>query len=330
MAGSHQLWLLDLNSGNIAPFLGSGREELVNGSDPYAALNQPSGLASNEDSTRLYFADSEASAIRYATLDYPPEARTIVGTGLFDFGDVDGVAEEARLQHPLGVAWHDGLVYVADTYNSKLKTVNPESREAKSLLGSEAGWRDGSDPLFYEPSGLDIANGLLYVADTNNHSIRVVDLDTLETSTLVLKGMERFMAGAGEDNFRGEVLTLEPVEIGAGAGQLLLDVRLPEGYKLNELAPSQMAWRSEGETVTFAPDASRSLVAPEFPVAVDGSFRKGESTVTGDLTLYYCEEETVFLCLVQQVRLVVPLRVVEGGEAAVMVEYDVPAIPTGD
>lgn len=192
MAGSHQLWRMDLSSGVIGPWAGSGREGINGGGLTSATLAQPSGLAT--DGEWMYFADSEASAIRAAGLDVDGRVRRLVGTGLFEFGDLDGVGDRARLQHPLGVAYNpaDGLLYVADTYNGKIKTVDPTDRRVRTLVGGEEdGWRDGADALFYEPGGLDVIDGLLYVADTNNHAVRVVDLATRETSTVA------FQDGAG-------------------------------------------------------------------------------------------------------------------------------------
>jgi hypothetical protein len=186
---------MDLSSGVIAPWAGSGREGISGGPLAAATLAQPSGLAT--DGERIYFADSESSAIRAAGLEAGGKVRRIVGTGLFDYGDVDGAGDRARLQHPLGVAYNpvDGLLYVADTYNGKIKTVEPGTRGAQTLAGgAEHGWRDGPEPLFYEPGGLDLAEGRVYVADTNSHAIRVVDLATLETSTLVLQDAEGLLA----------------------------------------------------------------------------------------------------------------------------------------
>ncbi len=190
MAGSHQLWHMDLSGGVIGPWAGSGREGINGGALSSASLAQPSGLTTDGD--WIYFADSEASAIRAASLEAGGLVRRIVGTGLFDFGDADGMGDTVRLQHPLGVVYSpsDGLLYVADTYNSKIKAVDPESREARTFVGGEGqGSRDGTEPLFYEPGGVDLAEGRLYVADTNNHAIRVVDLATGETATVVFQGL---------------------------------------------------------------------------------------------------------------------------------------------
>ena len=80
----------------------------------------------------------------------------------------------------------DGLLYVADTYNSKLKVIDPAKRSSKTFLGG----KDETGPLFNEPGGISYADGKLYVADTNAHRIRVVDVKSKEVRTLALEGLE--------------------------------------------------------------------------------------------------------------------------------------------
>src|SRR5262249_22505088 len=155
----------------------------------------------------------------------------------FDFGDVDGEGAAVRLQHPLGVAYHAGRLYVADTYNHRIKTIEPETRRAATFLGDGTpGHVDGPGARFFEPGGLSIAAGTLYVADTNNHATRVADLATRGVSTLALRGLP---APAPTSADLSDVLldiprlTLPPgVVQPGGEGALLLDVRLPPGYKL--------------------------------------------------------------------------------------------------
>ena len=113
---------------------------------------------------------------------------TIVGEGLFEFGDKNGKGDAVRLQHALGVAYADGKLYVADTYNSKIKLIDPANRTCDTYLGDPPGWL--KDKMFNEPGGLSIAGGKMYIADTNNHRIQVVDMKTKETSTLKLQGVE--------------------------------------------------------------------------------------------------------------------------------------------
>ncbi|HTU23615.1 MAG TPA: thioredoxin-like domain-containing protein [Gemmataceae bacterium] len=187
MAGHHQIWTLDLAKDRAVPYAGSGRENIRDGSLLTSCFAQPSGLAT--DGKTLWVADSEVSAVRAIPLNEDGEVKTVVGEGLFEFGDVDGEGDKVRLQHALGIAYHDGKLYVADTYNSKIKLLDPLKRTSTTFLGGEPeGWL--ATPLFSEPGGISYADGKLYVADTNAHRIRVVDVKTKTVSTLKLQGVE--------------------------------------------------------------------------------------------------------------------------------------------
>lgn len=203
MAGPHQIWSMSLDGREIGPYAGNGREDIVDGPllppDPfelgYASFAQPSGLAS--DGMRLYVADSEGSAVRAVPFDPSGQVKTLVGpTGnLFDFGDRDAVGRDVRLQHPLGVVFHGDKLYVADTYNNKIKVVDVNRRSCRTLAGTGRPGLDdaaeGRGATFNEPAGLSAAGGKLYVADTNNHAIRVVELaDPYRVTTLRIEGLK--------------------------------------------------------------------------------------------------------------------------------------------
>jgi DNA-binding beta-propeller fold protein YncE len=117
---------------------------------------------------------------------------SIVGLGLFEFGDADGVGEAVRLQHPLGITMGDGVLYVADTYNHKIKQVSPATRAVLTLFGTGRSRHDDGPhnaATFSEPSGLSLAGTKLYIADTNNHAIRVAELEAKTVSTLEIRGV---------------------------------------------------------------------------------------------------------------------------------------------
>jgi DNA-binding beta-propeller fold protein YncE len=186
MAGSHQIWVL-IDEQTLGLFAGTGAEALLDGPRAEAAFNQPSDLVL--DRGRLFVADAEASAIRALLLDENPRVMTIVGLGLFEFGDVDGVGAAVRLQHPTGLTTGpSGLIYVADSYNHKIKTLDPTTGEVKTLIGTGMpGAADGDfvQAQLYEPEGVVLLNNRLYIADTNNHTIRVADLATRLVTSLV-------------------------------------------------------------------------------------------------------------------------------------------------
>ena len=174
MAGHHQIWTLDLKAGRLDLYAGNGRENIKDGPLFAANFAQPSGLAA--DDKYLYVADCEVSAIRRVPKNGKGRVDTIVGTGLFDFGDADGNGDAVRLQHAQGVAVHgDGRLLVADSYNDALKWIDPATRSATT-------WLRGFD----EPGGVAIGDGVVYVADTNAHRIAVADLATASLVPLEL------------------------------------------------------------------------------------------------------------------------------------------------
>lgn len=163
LAGSHQIATLDPKTSTLRLFAGTGQEYLSDGARLKATFAQPSGLAT--DGKDLFVLDSETSSVRKIDLA-SGMVTTLVGHGLFVFGDKDGDGDKARLQHPIGLAWADGALYVADTYNSKIKRVDPNSGETKTLAGGK------DHATFFEPAGLVAAgNGALLVADTDHDRI---------------------------------------------------------------------------------------------------------------------------------------------------------------
>jgi DNA-binding beta-propeller fold protein YncE len=202
MAGSHQIWKMPLTETEIGPYAGNAREDIIDGPvtprEPFkggSAFAQPSGLSS-DGQTWLFVADSEGSSIREVPLKPGThEVKTLVGSAhltsgrLFAFGDADGPRTAAKFQHCLDVDFLDGKVYVADTYNHKIKVVDVKSGETKTLAGNGKPG-SGNDPAqFHEPAGLAHAKGKLYVADTNNHLIRTIDIATGKVGTLTITGL---------------------------------------------------------------------------------------------------------------------------------------------
>ena len=149
----------------------------VDGAVDDAAFAQPSGLALAGQT--LFVADSESNIVRAIALPPKNEVRTIAGGDLFEFGDRDGRGDAARFQHPLGIVAAQGVLFVADTYNHRIRTVDPATGNVRTFAGTgEEGRRDGAagGATFYEPGGLSSTSDALYVADTNNHAIRRISL----------------------------------------------------------------------------------------------------------------------------------------------------------
>jgi thiol-disulfide isomerase/thioredoxin len=165
-AGVHLLLAVDPDTGATEVLAGTTVEGLRDGAALDGWLAQPSGLAVDGD--RIWFVDSETSALRY--LDSSGHLTTVVGEGLFDFGHVDGPAKSARLQHPLGVTLlADSSVAIMDTYNGAVRRYDPATDEV-STLATE----------LREPSGAVLVDGDLVVVESAAHRlVRPVPAATL-------------------------------------------------------------------------------------------------------------------------------------------------------
>lgn len=186
MAGLHQIWVYELEAQRVRVYAGNGREAGRDGLHRAASFAQPSGLAT--DGQALYVADAEISTIRALELKAGGRTRTLAGSGgLFDFGQRDGRGEQARFQHPLGVALHGPTLFVADTFNHRIRRIDRATGEVTTWLGTgrpELGTE--AEIGLFEPGGLDVAGDTLFIADTNHHRILRVEISTRSVRVVAL------------------------------------------------------------------------------------------------------------------------------------------------
>jgi DNA-binding beta-propeller fold protein YncE len=164
-AANNQVWVLDLGRNRIGVFVGSGHHGFVDGTGEGAQLAKPMGLATQAQ--MLYIADADSSSIR-AVRFIDNNVKTLIGAGLYEFGDADGLPDKARLQHPTGVALDPGgsILWVADTYNNKIKALSLRGGGARTLA---------LPYRFHEPTGISVAAKSLWIANTNAHEIVRID-----------------------------------------------------------------------------------------------------------------------------------------------------------
>ncbi len=315
MAGTHQIWRLDPDTGDVEVYAGSGREARIDGTLAEAAFAQPSGLAS--DGHSLYVADSESSSVR--RVDLPPGNRvtSLIARDLFDFGDRDGSWDQAKLQHPLGIALGGGDIFLADTYNNKIKRLDPVTRTIKTLAGG-----DGS---LDEPGGLSVVDGQIFIADTNHHCIRRMAATGGTPSVVTLGDMTRLAVPAATEA-SPPAKTLPRQDVRAGLSRLRLTVDFPPGYEINTAAPSTLTLRFDNSNVVaiINGDAYENQAVVRLPVEVPLRFAPGEAMVEVHLSLYYCREGEQGLCFFRDVRLKVPVRVsADSGEEELNIRYSV-------
>jgi hypothetical protein len=178
MAGLHQLWRLDMQNNTLSVLAGNGREDIVDGPASRAEIAQTSGLS--KAGNALYFVDAESSALRVLE---DGAISTLIGTGLFDFGNRDGAYPDAMLQHPQGLYAGESRIIVADTYNNALRIYDLKTRLLSTLRLSNAAFNEPGDVLSYR--------GTIYVADTNHHDIKTIDMKTGVVSSFPLRDIRK-------------------------------------------------------------------------------------------------------------------------------------------
>lgn len=331
MAGAHQIWTLDKRTGEIGPFAGSGREALSDGSLERATFAQPSGLARQDET--LFIVDSETSSVRALDLARG-QLRTLVGGGLFDFGDTDGPLATARLQHPLGITVaSDGALIVADTYNDRLRRIDLRSERVGTFYRGEG---DGS---LREPAGIATEpTGHFVIADAGHHRLVRVTGDGRWWEEIVIVG-----APAPRKGELNTALTLHgtPYEptgwfttalepdaghaLGEGKGVLSLTLLPPDGWKLADRSTAQVVIEvsrrsdllsleqdtvidtvTEGETTVFVV----TVEVERLPIAEIAS----EVLVTADAVL--CTDKGTARCIPVRGWFRLPITLQRGGGQA--------------
>jgi hypothetical protein len=179
---------------------------------------------------------------------------------------------------------------------------------------------------FFEPTGLAFAGGKLYVADTNNHLIRVIDLAHQNAvTTLPIAGLTApepkapTAAAPKKPDFsdtkqvKVERAILKP-DVG-GKIHLAVKLSLPKGYKINPLAPMRYYVEADGEAGAVEPSALEKLVklekpAAEFdvPLPIVKSSNGVEITLKLSFRYYYCQEGAEGLCKIGGVSFLVPIK----------------------
>ncbi|GJN31279.1 hypothetical protein PR202_gb19661 [Eleusine coracana subsp. coracana] len=324
MAGQHQIWVHNVRDGVTKVFSGDGYERNLNGSSAMrTSFAQPSGISLAPELQELFIADSESSSIRAVNLK-TGGSRLLAGgdpvfpENLFRFGDFDGIGSDALLQHPLGVVYaSDNQIYVADSYNHKIKRLDPVTRKVTTVVGTgRAGYKDGPglSAQLSEPAGIvEVGEGKLLVADTNNNTIRYITLSEkgAEVKTLDLIGVQppSPKPKALKRLRRRLSVDTDVVNVDGGSsaeGFLSLAITVPDGYHFSKEARSKFDVDSEpANAIEIEPENgflnSEGMASLKFK-------RMTSSPSSGRINckVYYCKEDEV--CLYQSVAFDVKFR----------------------
>ncbi|KAL6901972.1 hypothetical protein ACP4OV_004848 [Aristida adscensionis] len=317
MAGQHQIWKHNVRDGVTEVLSGDGYERNLNGSSATrTSFAQPSGISLAPESQELFVADSESSSIRAVNLK-TGGSRLLAGgdpvfpENLFRFGDYDGTGSDALLQHPLGVVYaSDNQIYVADSYNHKIKRLDPVTRKVTTIAGTgRAGYRDGPglSSQFSEPAGLvEVGDGRLLVADTNNSTIRYITLSEkgADVKTLDLIGVQPPSSKPKTLKRLRRRLSVDTDVINVDGGSsmegfLSLAVTVPDGYHFSKEARSKFDVETEPTNAIEIEPANGFLSSEGLASLKFKRILSSSSVGRINCKVYYCKEDEV--CLYQSV-----------------------------
>lgn len=209
VAENNKIRMVDVETGGSSFLIGNSVDNYKESTGSDARFSTIQGIAVTDNGQDLYVADRFNNRIRRVSVD-EKKSYLISGTGETNTtgpsnGYKEGNADEAKFANPTGVVLsHDGsTLYVADTGNNRIRSVRLSDGRTELIAGDgTAGYRDGagSQARFNKPVGIDLDRDegrYLYIADTNNHRIREIDLDTNKVRTVAGSGQAGYKNATG-------------------------------------------------------------------------------------------------------------------------------------
>ena len=178
---------------------------------------------------------------------------------------------------------------------------------------------------FAEPAGIAVTDTQVFVADTNNHRIVIIDRDSKKARELSITGLTApnitSESTAAEPQELPKATELTRTELLAGEGiPIEVEFTLPDGYKLNPLLPVSYRVKTEGDQTLISKDllnqkqeaVTEKLISR---MTIPTSAKSGEAVVLVSVTYGYCREGTGGVCKVATSHWKIPVSLKDGGSA---------------
>lgn len=291
MSGEHRIWAYDFDTKTLGIFAGTTNEGLVDGSYADAWFAQPSALVGSKNQPgKVWLIDAETSALR--TLENG-EVSSQVGKGLFDFGHLDGPADQALLQHPLGLLeLPDGSILIADTYNGAIRKYSPDTNSVSTIARA-----------LMEPSDLELveteSGPRLAVVETSANRISLLPI---EEGSLI-QGAAMRTARPALEVTAGELVI--NVTFSAPPGQKLDDRYGPSSFLVVSSTPKELLLDGAGNSQ----DLTRKIVLN--PAITEGVLHVAAKGASCD------ESEEGAQCHIHQQDWGIPIKVTSTGVGSV-------------
>jgi DNA-binding beta-propeller fold protein YncE/peroxiredoxin len=234
-SATNQILGYNLKTQALKILAGSGKKEMEDGKYPQNSLAQIADMEAHGN--KIYFLDPASSALRVITKD--GEVTTLIGQGLFKFGNQNGDKSTALMKHPLSLSTDDTGVYITDSYNNLIKKYDFATHKITNLVGSgQKGSKLGNKNTteFDEPEGIIAVLDKFYIADSNNDRIIVVNRFNWEVTILnVMPQLKLPKEGLLE--YLPNLQMLKNIQV-SSEQPVTLKINLEDNYKINESAPS--------------------------------------------------------------------------------------------
>lgn len=292
-SGTHQILSYNIQKQMISILAGNGSEGIDDGKYPENSLAQTSDMSAY--GRKLYFVDSESSSLR--VLDENGDVKTLIGKGLFEFGQANGDKSKALMQHPLGLVVDDTGAYISDSFNHVIRKYDFASKQIRNLIGAgKRGANVGGNTQFDEPEGIVTVLDRFYVADSNNNRILIVGRGTLNSELLDIMPPLKLPK-------EGFLQYLPNLQKSADAkvktdSEIAIKINVKEGWKINETGPSfinllEMVKDTKANMVTSFDWHSIKAKEMKLPKLESGK----DYLLQG--TIYYCEDKKNSLCYIK-------------------------------
>jgi thiol-disulfide isomerase/thioredoxin len=276
-SGTHQILSYDLESGKITPLAGSGKKGSKDGKYPNNSLSQTSDMVVSRK--KIYFLDALTSSLR--VLDGEGDVKTLVTSGL---------------QNPLALTTDGIRLYIADSFNNRIKKYHIANKKLTTLIGGQAGDSVGRTTHFDSPEGIIRVMNRIYIADANNNRIVVLNsskltseiLDVIPPLKLPKEGFLEYLPNLQ----KSDLISVSPNK------NIALNINLNKGWKINEDGPSfinllELIGDDEANLITsfdwyFV--KKKKVTLPKLS--------KGEDYLLQG-SIYYCEDKKNALCFVK-------------------------------
>lgn len=200
---NHRVRRVDAQTGVITTVAGTGQARFSGDGGPadQAALNEPAALVV-DDAGQLYIADQSNNRVRVVDLK-SGLIRTRAGTGSATYDGDGRPAAESSLAGPSGLALWAGGLYIADTFNGRVRCVDLATGLMSTVAGDGGDYRyqapsEPPSPSLSRPSGIALdQEGHIFLTDSDSHLIRRWDRDTRVVTRVAGSGAASYSGDGG-------------------------------------------------------------------------------------------------------------------------------------